>query len=204
MMTWLPFQKNFLFLNTDLGMLVAIPPLGPVLPKVDAIPQLFGTECAVSEDEIITALSERGHVVVRIWEDDGVVLLSLLEEMIGSLIARTGHSVRIDARYHTVMRWLTPVPTPPWLCASLIAIVNIPSAKFSIIAFQDHFETVTPTIAAGLTFTSGIVEHTTEPDFTDGEEPFPDEVRLNVITLITLLQSMRSENSIQTLTLLGF
>ena len=159
----------------------------------------------MSEDEIVTALDECGLVVIGVWEDDGVVLLSLSEEeMIGSLIAQTDHSVRIEARYHAVTRRLTPVPTPPWLCGSLIVIVNIPSAKFSIVALQYHFETVTPRIAAGWMFASGIVKHVTEPDFTEGEEPFPDEVRLNVIALETLSQSMRSENSIWTSTLLGF
>ena len=72
----------------DGGGVLPIPPLRPVLPKVDTVPQLLGTESAVSEDEIVTALGERGLVVVGIWEDDGVVLLSLSEEeMIGGLIA---------------------------------------------------------------------------------------------------------------------
>ena len=139
-------------------------PLGPVLPKVDTVPQLLGAERTVSED-------------------DGVVLLSLSEkEAIGSLITQTGQLVRIHVGY-LVRRWPTPVPTPPWLCRSLIVIVNIPSAKFLIVALQYHFETVAPRIAAGSMFVSEIVKHETEPDFTKGEEPFPDDVRLNVIDL---------------------
>ena len=35
-------------------------PLGPVLPEVDTVPQLLSSERAVSEDEIVTALDERG------------------------------------------------------------------------------------------------------------------------------------------------
>jgi len=66
-----------------------IPPLGPVLPKVDAVPQLLGSERTVSEDEIVTALSERGLVIVGIREDHDVVLLALSkEEMIGNLIVQ--------------------------------------------------------------------------------------------------------------------
>jgi hypothetical protein len=70
-----------------------IPPVGPVLSEVDTVPQLLGSERAMSEDEIIAALGERGRVVVGVREDHGIVLLALSEEeMVGSLIAQAGRS----------------------------------------------------------------------------------------------------------------
>ena len=101
-------------------------PLGPVLPEVDTVPQLLRSEHAVSEDEIVTALDERGLVVVGVWEDHDIVLLALSkEEMVGSLVVQTGRSIRFDGRCQAVRRRLTPVPTPPWLCGSLIVMVNM-------------------------------------------------------------------------------
>lgn len=64
-------------------------PIGPVLSKVDAVPQLLGTQGIVSEHEAITALGERGGVVFGIGEHHDIVLLALSnEEMVGSLIAQ--------------------------------------------------------------------------------------------------------------------
>lgn len=75
-----------------------------------------------------------------------------------------------------------PAPTPPWLRGSLIyLIVNTSSAIF-LIVFQHHVE-IAPRMAVSLVVASGIVKHTTEPDFSEGEEPSPDEARLNSIDL---------------------
>jgi len=57
-----------------------IPPFGPVLHEVDTAPQLLGAECAVSEDEIITALDERGRVTVGSREDRDIIILLALSE----------------------------------------------------------------------------------------------------------------------------
>jgi len=66
-----------------------IRPVRPVLPEVDAVPQLLGSERAVGEHEIIAALGERGRVVVRVREHHNVVLLALSEEeVVGSLIVQ--------------------------------------------------------------------------------------------------------------------
>lgn len=76
-------------------------------------------------------------------------------------------------------------------------IVKTPSATLSIVAFQYHVETVAPRTDTGTIFASEIVWHTTEPEFTEGEEePFPDEARVKFIDCVTLLQSIKSENSI--------
>jgi len=67
-----------------------IRPIRPVLSEVDTIPQLLGSECVVGEHEIVTALGERGRVIVRVLEYHNIVLLALSdEEMVGSLIAQT-------------------------------------------------------------------------------------------------------------------
>jgi len=64
-------------------------PIRPVLPEVDTVPQLLGSERAVGEHKIITALGECGRVVVRVREHHNVALLALSEEeMVGSLIAQ--------------------------------------------------------------------------------------------------------------------
>jgi len=54
-------------------------PVRPVLPEVDNVPQLLGSERVVGECEIIAALDERGHVIVRIREYHDIVLLALSE-----------------------------------------------------------------------------------------------------------------------------
>ena len=64
-------------------------PVRSVLPEVDTVPQLLGSERAVGEHEIIAALGERGRVVVRVREHHNVVLLALSEEVVVcSLIAQ--------------------------------------------------------------------------------------------------------------------
>jgi len=89
-----PFPEELLVLELRLGnggSIFPILPFGPVLSEVDAVPQLLGSKCTVSKDEIITTFGERGRVVVRIWEDHDVVLLALSkEEVVGSLIAQAG------------------------------------------------------------------------------------------------------------------
>ena len=81
--TWFPFQKNFLFLNADFGMVVAS---SQSAQSVQFFPKFT---CIVGEYKIIAALNEHGRVVVRVQEHHDVVLLALSEEeMVGSLIAQ--------------------------------------------------------------------------------------------------------------------
>ena len=71
------------------GSIFPIHPVRPVLSKVNAVPQLLSTERAVSEHKVVTALDERGRVVVGVREHHNIVLLALSKEkMVGSLIAQ--------------------------------------------------------------------------------------------------------------------
>jgi len=202
-----PLPEERLVIEVRLGdgsRVLPIPPRCPVLSEIDAIPQLLGSERAMSKDEIVTALGQRRRVVVGIWEDHSVVGLALpKEKMVDCLIAQTRKSVRTETVNVAMKKWLTPVRTPLWLAGLLIVIVNTPSATSSIVPFQYHLETVAPMTDAGLISPSEIVWHSTEPEFTEGVEPFPDEERVKFIDSETLLQSIKSENSICTSMLLG-
>jgi len=93
------FPKDLLVLERQLRNgrgVFPICPVRPVLPEVDTVPQLLDSERAVAEHEIITALGERGRVVVRVREHHNVVLLALSqEEMVGSLTTQARWLVRI-------------------------------------------------------------------------------------------------------------
>ena len=158
----------------------------PVLSEVDAIPDLLGSKRVVGEHKIVAALCKHGSVIVGFREHHDAVSLALSKEVVGCLIAQA-HQNQCQEKL-VAREQLTPVPTLPWLCGLLIVIIKIPSAMLSIIAFQYHIETIAPRKDAGWRFE--IVWHCTEPEFAEGVEPFPEEVRVKLIDCVSRTLSL--------------
>ena len=98
-MVTLPKERLVLEIGLgDTGGIFPVLPIRPPLSKVDAIPQLLGSERTMRKYEVIATLGEGGRVVVRVLEDHDIVFPPFSKKkIIGSLKSREhGGEIRLE------------------------------------------------------------------------------------------------------------